>query len=269
MPELPEVEATRRYLVALGVVETRITGVTLGWPKAVQGVTSEEFSRRLTGRTILDARRRAKYLFFPLDVDTLVIHLRMTGSLEVAAPPVPVRSQPTATINLSTGQELRFYDSRRLGKLWLVDDLEPLFANLGPEPLEPSFTLELLKQRIGRRRAPIKPVLLEQGAIAGIGNIYADEILFCAGVHPTRPASELMPNEMERLHGCIVAVLRDATEVLSSIVPVYTLQSEAQHDREELHVPRQEGVPCIRCDTPVQRLVLRGRSAYFCPRCQG
>ena len=164
---------------------------------------------------------------------------------------------------------MRFYDARRLGKLWLVGDLAPLFARLGPEPLEPSFTLELLKERIGRRRAPMKPVLLEQGAIAGIGNIYADEILFCAGIHPTRPTSELTPREMERLHGCIVAVLRGATEALSSIVPIYTLSSESQQDREELHVPRQVGVPCTHCDTPVQRLVLRGRSAYFCPVCQG
>ncbi len=268
MPELPEVEATRRYLVASGIVEARITSVTVGWPKAVQGVTSEEFSRRFPGRTILDARRRVKYLFFPLDVDTLVIHLRMTGSLEVAASPAPTKPQPSATLTLSTGQEVRFNDTRRLGKLWLVDDPAPLFARLGPEPLEPSFTLELLKERIGRRRAPIKPVLLEQGAIAGIGNIYADEILFCAGIHPTRPASELTPREMERLHGCIVAVLQDATDALSSIIPVYTLTTESHQNREELHMPRQEGMPCTRCDTPVQRLVLRARSAYFCPRCQ-
>ena len=268
MPELPDVEAIRRYLVASGLVEARLTGVEIGWPRAIQGIQLEDFSRRLTGRTILDARRRAKFLFLPLDVDILVVHLRMTGSLEVVTPSSQLLSRPSATFGLSTGKELRFYDPRRLGRLWLVEDTSPLFSKLGPEPLEPSFTVGTLAERLRRRGAPIKPVLLEQDVIAGIGNIYADEILFCARIHPTRPASRLTSQEMDHLHACIVSVLRDATEALSLMIPLGGPPTESQQGRAILRVPRQADASCTRCGTPVRRLVLRGRSAYFCPACQ-
>ena len=269
MPELPDVEAVRRYLIASGIVESRITGVTLEWPRAVVEPSAGEFTRRVTGRTVLDVGRRAKFLYLPLDTGTLVVHLRMTGNLEVVEPSTPARTRPSATFALSTGLQLRFYDPRRLGKLWLVDDTAPLFDKLGPEPLEASFTVGLLAQRLGRRRAPIKPVLLDQGVIAGIGNIYADEILFCARLHPTRPAADLTDVEMERLHACIVSVLKDAVEVLTPVVPAGGPPTESEQGRQVLRVPRQEDAPCGRCGTPVTRLVLRGRSAYFCGACQG
>ena len=269
MPELPDVEAMRRYLVASGVAEARVTRVDIGWPKAIQGTTAEEFAQRLTGRTILDVARRAKYLFFPLDVDVLVVHLRMTGFLEVVRPHTPLSSQPSATFGLSTGEEIRFYDPRRLGKLWLVEDTASLFDRLGPEPLEPSFTVAVLADRLKGRRAPIKPVLLEQEVIAGIGNIYADEILFCAGVHPTHSATELTPQELGRLYACIVSVLSRAMEALSPMIPLGGPPTESQQGPTLLYVPRQPDVPCTTCGTPVRRLVLRGRSAYFCSTCQG
>ena len=269
MPELPEVEAVRRYLIASGVVESRIIGATLEWPRAVVEPSAGEFTRLITGRTVLDVGRRAKFLYLPLDAGTLVVHLRMTGNLEVVAPSTPASTKPSATFTLSTGQEMRFHDPRRLGKLWRVDDTGPLFAKLGPEPLEASFTVGLLTERLGRRRAPIKPVLLEQGVIAGIGNIYADEVLFCAKIHSTRPAANLTDNEMERLHGCIVSVLKDAVESLTPVVPADGPPTEPKQGQEALRVPRQEGAPCSRCGTPVKRLVLRGRSAYFCGACQG
>ena len=269
MPELPDVEAVRRYLIASGVVESRITGATLGWPRAVVEPSAGEFTWRVTGRTVLDVGRRAKFLYLPLDTGTLVVHLRMTGNLEVVAPSTPARIRHSAVFNLSNGRELRFTDPRRLGKLWLVDDTAPLFDKLGPEPLKATFTVGLLAERLGRRRAPIKPVLLEQGVIAGIGNIYADEVLFCARVHPTRPAADLTDVEMGRLHACIVSVLKDAVEALTSVVPSGGPSTESERGRQMLGVPRQEGAPCSRCGTPVTRLVLRGRSAYFCGACQG
>ncbi len=240
----------------------------------------------------MDVGRRAKFLYFPLDTSTLVVHLRMTGNLKVvdtgdsssyvetsatrftyleqAQNRRPgISEAPSAVFNLSNGRELRFTDPRRLGKLWLVDDTAPLFDKLGPEPLEASFTVGLLAERLGRRRAPIKPVLLDQGVIAGIGNIYADEVLFCARVHPSRPTADLTDVETERLHACIVSVLKDAVEALTSVVPAGGPPTESEQGRQTLRVPRQEGAPCGRCGTPVTRLVLRGRSAYFCGACQG
>ena len=268
MPELPDVEAIRRYLLTSGLIESRVTGVTLGWPRAVQGMSPEEFGRQLFGRAFLDVRRRAKYLLLPLDQDTLVVHLRMTGSLELTPASAIAPSKPSAVFELSGGQELRFYDPRRLGKLWLVDDPARLLAGLGPEPLEPSFTPEVLVERLARRRSPIKPLLLEQGVIAGIGNIYADEVLFCARLHPTRPASELTSQELGRLHQCIVSVLERATELLSPMIPLGGPPTESKEGRTVLRMPREAGASCTRCGTPVQRLVLRGRSAYFCLSCQ-
>ena len=268
MPELPDVEAIRRYLLAEGLAESRITGVTLGWPRAVQGVSPEEFSRDLPGRVFLDVQRRAKYLLLPLDRGTLVVHLRMTGSLELVEASAGPLSKPSAVFGLSGHRELRFYDPRRLGKLWLLDDPAPLLAALGPEPLEPSFTIAVLEERLARRRTPIKPLLLEQDVIAGIGNIYADEILFCAKLHPTRIASTLTARELERLHGCTVSVLERATELLSPMIPLGGPPTESAEGRKLLRMPREAESPCTQCRTPVRRLVLRGRSAYFCPSCQ-
>ena len=268
MPELPDVEAIRRYLLASGLAESRVTAVRLGWPRAVQGIGPEQFIQGLTGQAVLDIGRRAKYLLFRLDSGTLVVHLRMTGSLEVVEPSANAPSRPSAVIGLSDGRELRFYDQRRLGKLWLVDDPAPLLAGLGPEPLEPAFTIAELKKRVCARRSPIKPVLMEQGVIAGIGNIYADEILFCAGIHPTRPVSGLTSRELDRLHRCIVSVLERSTETLAPFIPLSGPLTESQIGRMLLRMPRAAGAPCTRCGTPVQRLVLRGRSAFFCPSCQ-
>ena len=243
MPELPDVEAIRRYLLAEGLAESRITGVTLGWPRAVQGVSPEEFSRDLPGRVFLDVQRRAKYLLLPLDRGTLVVHLRMTGSLELVEASAGPLSKPSAVFGLSGHRELRFYDPRRLGKLWLLDDPAPLLAALGPE-------------------------LLEQDVIAGIGNIYADEILLCAQLHPTRIASTLTARELGRLHGCVVSVMERATDLLSPMIPLGGPPTESAEGRKLLRMPREAESPCTQCRTPVRRLVLRGRSAYFCPSCQ-
>ena len=216
----------------------------------------------------MDVRRRAKHLLLPLDRGTLVVHLRMTDSLELVEAFAELHSKPSAVFELSDGRELRFHDPRRLGKLWLVDDPGPLLAALGPEPLEPSFTVAVLQERLARRRTPIKPLLLEQGVIAGIGNIYADEILLCAGLHSTRIASTLTAKELERLHGCTVSVLERATKLLSPMIPLGGPPTESAEGRTVLRMPRDAEALCTRCGTPVRRLVLRGRGAYFCPSCQ-
>ena len=269
MPELPEVESVRLALVEAGIVEARITGVTLNYAKAVLEPSAGEFVERMRDRVVLDARRRAKYLYFPLDEGALVAHLRMTGNLKIEAAAEPVERAPTAVFSLSTGGEMRFYDRRRLGKLWFVEDIEPLFAGLGPEPLGPEFTTDWLKDRLSSRNAPIKPLLLEQDIAAGVGNIYADEALFRARIHPSRSASTLTDEEVSRLHGCIVEVLQRAVSVLAPLISGGASPTISETGHEALRVPRTADEPCGDCGKPVKRLVIRGRSAYFCDVCQG
>ena len=269
MPELPEVEAVRLALVEAGLVEARSTGVTLNYTKAVLKPSADEFVDRMRGRVVLDARRRAKYLHFPLDEGALVVHLRMTGNLKIEATEEPAERVPTAVFSLSTGGEMRFYDRRRLGKLWFVEDVEPLFAGLGPEPLGPDFTADWLKARLSSRNAPIKPLLMEQDIAAGVGNIYADEALFCARIHPNRSASKLEDEEIGRLHTCIVEILQRAVGVLAPLISGGASPTLSETGHEALRVPRRADEPCSNCGKPVNRLVIRGRSAYFCGVCQG
>ena len=269
MPELPEVEAVRLALVEAGIVESRITSVILNYPKAVLEPSADEFVDSLRGRVVLDAGRRAKYLYFPLDEGVLVVHLRMTGNLKMEAVEEPAERVPTAVFSLSTDGEMRFYDGRRLGKLWLVEDVEPLFAGLGPEPLGPDFTAGWLKGRLSSRKAPIKPLLMEQDIAAGVGNIYADEALFCARIHPNRSASNLRDEEVIRLHACIVDILQRAVGVLTPLISGGASPTLSETGHEALRVPRRADEPCSNCGKPVKRLVIRGRSAYFCGVCQG
>ena len=268
MPELPDVEALRRYLLAQHIVGRRFTATRLGWPKGVQVPSPPEFTTILQGRRIQDIQRRAKFLLLPLDGPTLIVHLRMTGSLEVVPLGAPPDRFAHNVFTLDDGRELRFRDPRKLGMLWLVDDTGPVLGHLGPEPLEPGFTLRVLEQCLKGVKVPIKPLLCEQDRVAGIGNIYADEILFCSGIAPLRRAGELTSSEVKRLYACIREVLQRAIEELSRLMPLGGPPSETELGSQVLALPRQEKAPCPQCGTPLHRLVLRGRSAYFCSRCQ-
>lgn len=268
MPELPDVEALRRYLLAQHIVGRRITATRLGWPKGVQVPSPPEFTATLQGLRIRDIQRRAKFLLFPLDCPTLIVHLRMTGSLEVVPLGVPPDQFAHNVFTLDDGRELRFRDPRKLGVLWLVDDTGPVLGHLGPEPLEPGFTVRVLEQRLKGVKVPIKPLLCEQDRVAGIGNMYADEILFCSGIAPLRRAGELTSPEVKRLHACIREVLQRAIEGLSRLMPLAGPPSETELGSQVLALPRREEAPCPQCSTPLRRVVLRGRSAYFCSKCQ-
>ena len=274
MPELPDVEAVRRHLLAQDILGRRIVGVELNWPRAVRFPTPKALETELPGRRIEALERRAKFLLFRLDRGTLVVHLRMTGALEVVPLGEPVHPHVRNLFPLDDGRTLWFVDARKLGQIWLVEELSPLLARLGPEPLteelspDPGFTLEGLASRLQRRSAPIKPLLLEQDVAAGVGNIYADEILFAAGIHPLTPARDMPAEQVALLHQSILEVLARAVRALAPIMPVLGPPTESREGLQLLQVPRHEGEPCRRCETPIERRVIRGRSAYFCPRCQ-
>ena len=270
MPELPDVEAIRQYLVSQGLVGRTIEKVELFWPRAVRLPSEDEFRTDIAGRRIREVRRRAKYLTLLLSGmprRTLVLHLRMTGSLVVQ----PLgRERPQYTRNvlvLDRGLELCFVDPRKLGAMWLVPDAQEILAGLGPEPLDPGFTAESLEQRMGQRNVPVKALLCDQNVVAGIGNIYADEVLFLAGVHPLKRGRLLSPPEVTRLYRAIVSRLPEATEQLLPLAYGGVPPTEGEQGRELLLVPRSEEAPCSHCGTAIKRVTVRGRSSYFCPRC--
>ena len=271
MPELPDVEAVRRYLISQGLVGLTMTGVELLWPKAARGTGEDEFRSDISGRRIRDIRRRGKYLILELGgrpSRVLIMHLRMTGSMLVQQ---AGQDRPQYTRNvllLERGLELCFVDPRKLGMMWLVSDEAEVLAGLGPEPLDPAFTSELLAERLSGRDAPVKALLCDQATVAGIGNIYGDEVLFMAGIHPLKRGRLISPEEMVRLHEAIVSRLSKAIKPLIPLVPGGGPPSESEQWQTELLMPRSEGTPCGGCGAPASRVVVRGRSSYFCGRCQ-
>lgn len=268
MPELPEVETIKNDLLPQ-LVGRHFTGVRIEWPGAVRP-TPEALSNGIAGQRIEALERRGKYLILRLSGGpSLVIHLRMSGSLllraSTAAPDLYTRN----TFLLDGGLELRFVDRRKLGRIWLVDDAAQVVGDLGPEPLEGDFTPQVLSERLKRRSGPIKAVLLDQSFLAGVGNMYADEALFLARLHPLRAANSLSAEDTEKLYHAIRAVLRTAIKHRGTTFSDYQRpDGEPGTHQFHFHVAHRGGLPCNVCRTLVQRIEVRGRGTYFCPRCQ-
>ncbi len=219
-------------------------------------------------------RRRGKYLLLGLDDGhTLIVHLRMTGDLRVCpreeATARPPDRHTHVVFRLDRGDELRFRDPRKFGRMWLVEDPDRVVGHLGPEPLDPRLRAEELARRLAGRRATIKALLLDQRILAGIGNIYADEALHRAGIDPRRPGGSLDADQVAALLQAIRTVLAEAIQARGSSLRDYTPPDGSAGTYQEQHrVFRRDGQPCPVCGTPIQRTVLVQRSTYFCPTCQ-
>lgn len=266
MPELPEVETIKNELLP-HIIGREITGITLLWEGMVKQPSVAEFRSRVVGRKIEGLTRRGKYLFFSLSGgEILVMHMKMTGSLLID----PDNDRFTRAIfHLDDGAKLHFRDPRKFGKMWLTGDESSVTVRLGPEPLEAGFTQEVLTQRLHHRTAPIKPVILDQSVIAGIGNMYADEALFEAKINPLKPAGGLSRNEIERLHGAITRVLRSAIASKGASVRNYIRPDGNPGTAHfDFRVAHGVGKNCPNCGTPIKRTVVRNRGTYFCPKCQ-
>ena len=219
MPELPEVETIKNEL-APRVVKQGFTQVTILDSEVVCGGSAEEVRRGLIGQKIESLERRGKYLIFHLaNGKSLIIHLRMTGVLLLDSKESDRYAR--AVFRLSNEHRLVFSDRRRLGMMWLVEDADTVLGKLGPEPLDESFTPGILGQRLSRHHIPIKAALLDQSIVAGIGNMYADEALFAARIHPLRKADELSPAEVQTLFHCVRKVLRAAISSKGASVDTY------------------------------------------------
>ena len=273
MPELPEVETVRRRLVPV------LEGATIERAEIVDPRLTRPFdpavvADRLVGETVATVDRRGKYLLWRLASGrTLVVHLRMTGSFRHAPTgDLPADTHRRATVLLDTGAEVAYRDVRRFGTWELLDEghLRPYLATrLGPEPLAPSFSSQRLARIAEGRRSPVKAFLLDQRLVAGIGNIYADEALWRARIHPLRPTGELDGDEVARLHRAIRAALRRGVELQGSTLRDYvTPDGDGGGMQNEFHVYGRLGEPCDRCGRPIERIVVGGRGTWFCPRCQ-
>jgi formamidopyrimidine-DNA glycosylase len=273
MPELPEVETVKRTLQPR-LTGLTITGVQLSLPKIVKTPGPEEFKKIIINKKILKIDRRGKYLLLALSGGyTLAVHLRMTGRLVYVADALPPTKYTHAVFHLDNGGRLIFADMRQFGGMWLVltSSLGSLsgYKDLGIEPLDECFTMGFLKKELCRRRTRIKSLLLNQTFIAGLGNIYADEVLHRAGINPERPAETLTSRETARLHRAVVDVLREGIDNRGTTVRDYIDgDGRAGSYQELLRVYKQEGKPCQNCGQIITKKKVGGRSSHYCPSCQ-
>lgn len=273
MPELPEVETIRRGLCK-NTLGLKIMDVTILLPKIIN-TTPTRFRNTVIGKTIIDAKRRAKVIIITLSNDySLVIHLKISGQLLYLPKTAPIKKHTHVIFNLNNKYQLRFWDQRQFGYVKMFEKLDMVkFINdmkFGPEPLEKAFTLncfrELLKNRSNGR---IKPLLMDQTFISGIGNLYADEILFYARVHPLRKPSSLTDAEINKIYQGIKKILNLAIKKRGSSVELYVdVEGKPGGYVPYIKAYDREGESCLRCRTLIKRIKIGSRSAYFCPVCQ-
>lgn len=295
MPELPEVETVARDLQRW-VAGATITGATVGWDRTIRHPQpAERFAAEIAGAEIRRVTRRAKTVLVHLaDGRVMTVALRMTGALIVAPSGSPPDPFARVVFTLADGRELRYRDVRKFGRigLWPGGGLRSsgagrgarsrkvaegqrrfrigeVFSGHGPEPLARGFTVERFAERLARRSAKLKTLLLDQSFIAGVGNIYADEALWRARLHPLRGADTLTPAEVKRLHRAVRQVLRQGIANRGSSFSDYVgVDGEPGDNAERLNVYRRTEQPCYRCGRPIRRIVVGQRSTHFCPRCQ-
>lgn len=270
MPELPEVETIRRGLISgsdgvPSLVHQRITSVDLFWPKTVASPDPLQFIQGLQQREIVNLSRRGKFLLINLDHGTLIFHLRMSGDLRMQPAGEPTQKHDRLQLNFNSGWKLVFNDTRKFGRAWLTEDPQKVLSGIGPEPLDPDLTPDKFDAMLQVRSRQIKPLLMDQRFLAGLGNIYTDEALFSAGIHPLQRSDTLTQPEAEQLLAAIREVLQQGILAKgASIDWVYRGGDFQNH----FQVYKRTGSPCPRCGTPIQRIVVGQRSTHFCPVCQ-
>jgi formamidopyrimidine-DNA glycosylase len=270
MPELPEVETIvqalkQGYAGRPPLPGRRIESLSLRWPRHIAEPSVPVFRRRMRGQTIHDVTRRGKYFVIPLDQGTLLIHLKMSGDLNVTERQAPRGRFEHTILHLDGDWDLRFSDARKFGKMYLLADPDSILGPLGPEPLSRAFTPAVLAARLAQHDRRLKPLLLDQTFVAGLGNIYADEALHRARLHPLRRSRSLAPEEIGALWRGIRAALRQGIRHNgASIDWVYRGGDFQNHFR----VYQRAGEACPVCGTIIVRTVIGQRSSHFCPRCQ-
>lgn len=273
MPELPEVETVRKGLEKL-VLKATIESVEVYWDRIISGpIETAEFKRILMGEKIMEFDRRGKYIIIRFNQWALVSHLRMEGKYEVEESTAPLKKHTHVVFHLADGRDLRYLDVRKFGRMTLVPIGEEFTATgirlLGPEPMVETFDKAIFYRTLQTKKRAIKPLLLDQKIVAGLGNIYVDEALFLAKIHPLRTANSLQKNEVSLLHEAIIKVLGDAVEAGGTTIRTYqNALGEAGSFQVNLSVYGKKGLPCVRCGTPIEKIKVAQRGTHFCPMCQ-
>ena len=274
MPELPEVQTVINDLIKAGFIGKTISSTDVFWENSIAQPAAEEFRQTIPGQTISNIRRRAKYIIFDFQSGLhLLIHLRMSGKIQLIPPNTERAKHEHVILHFHDTFDLRFHDTRKFGRLFLVNDPNPVIGRLGPEPLDDAFTVDIFKKRIRPKNRQLKPLLLDQTFIAGLGNIYTDEALWEAKLHPRQIASRLSGKKLEALHYAIRFVLQKGIDNLGTTLGnrqsnFYSAGQRRGHNAEQLNVFHRTGQPCPRCNTIIERIIVGQRSTHICPKCQ-
>lgn len=271
MPELPEVETVRRGLEKL-ILEKKIASLDIRYPKMIK-TDLDQFQKELPGQVVKSMGRRGKYLLFYLTDKVLISHLRMEGKYFYYPDQVPERKHAHIFIHFEDGGTLVYEDVRKFGTMELLapELLDAYFVSkkLGPEPTEQDFDLEIFRGALKRSKKPIKSHLLDQTVVAGLGNIYVDEVLWRAKVHPSRTSNSLSAQEARKVHDQTIEVLGQAVEKGGSTIRTYTNAFGEDGTMQEFHqVYDKTGEACSRCGAIIEKIQLGGRGTHFCPKCQ-
>ena len=269
MPELPEVESTVSYLKER-IIGFKVLGLKPLWKRTLSDLSTLSHKKVLPGAQITEVKRRGKFILLQLQSQkqpkefSLLIHLRMSGSLSVVKRQISVGIHDRMILEFENGKDLRFDDTRKFGRWYLVDTPELIIKNLGLEPLSPEFTVAQLSKLLNSKKGAIKPLLLNQTMIAGIGNIYADEALWQSGIHPLQPAFRIKSDKIERLHAAIINILQEAITSAGTDFGDGVVEGGAYTPK----IYDREGENCQRCDAIIKRIVVGQRGTHICPTCQ-
>ena len=282
MPELPEVETVRRDLSRDKIPGNVIRGAEIFWPRTLAIPTVALFKKEIIGLQIKALSRRGKYLILELSgcgsrslvpgSIFLIIHLRMSGRIEIRKNE-PTKKHDRAKLILRDGREIVFHDTRKFGRWWLVKDLKQVVGRLGPEPFAETLTLEDFEERLRKIKRMLKPLLLDQTFVAGLGNIYVDEALWLARLHPKKNSGKLKKSEIKSLYEGILKAIQTGiknlgTSLGKSEANFYSVAGRRGRNQDALNVFRRTGEPCPRCRARIERIVVGQRSTHFCPVCQ-
>ncbi len=264
MPELPEVETIVNRLRA-DLTGRTILSADLLWERTLATPTPALFRKNIIEQSISTVKRRGKYIILPLSVDTLLIHLRMSGDILIREDGIPIHKHDRLILHLSDKHYLAFSNMRKFGRVWLTPNPDDILGKLGPEPLDDDFTIELLYERLQRHKRQIKSLFLDQSFIAGMGNIYTDEALHLAGLHPLAKSDLIKRKQAEILWRSIRSVLEEGIRRNGTSIDWIYRGGDFQN---YLHVYGRADEPCLNCGSPIRRITVGQRGTHFCPQCQ-
>ena len=273
MPELPEVETIVRELCASNLVGTQIKEAIVSWKRTLATPSSDDFCDAIRGQTILKITRRGKFIVFTLNDYTLLVHLRMTGKFLLSKKKHESAPHERLQLRLTNGWMLHYADQRKFGKWYLLSDPEELLNKLGLEPLSEEFSFNAFLKVISKGKTEIKPFLLNQKMIVGLGNIYVDEALWDAKISPTRKVNSLTLTEIKALYKAIPHALKQGiaytgTSLGTKNANYFSVSGRRGFHQNQLKVFRRDGLPCPRCNTTIIKIKLAQRGTHLCPKCQ-